>query len=151
MIYIQYPYAKPLWKGLLFAGLWCFWLARNSGVYNNRNTPYSELWNRVIFLTYLWITGHGCYKDLSISDLQCNWDINFFFWNKQLGYYYSWLLAFRVGCFCCFWWIYFFCISFFRMCHSPILYFLLFVLINSSFMEKKLNIHITKVIYLFWN
>lgn len=67
--------AKPLWQGAIFASIWCIWLKRNSRIFNNRTSSYSELWQKVNFLGSFWAKGHGFFSDIGITDLHQHRDI----------------------------------------------------------------------------
>lgn len=107
-LYSQYI----LWQGVLLPDLWCFWLARNSTVFNSRYTSYIELWERVIFEPKDTITFVKLASLFSIEDEM------FLLKARKLVFCWSFLpffssLSWRFGFLCILW----------RMSCSPLLWF----------------------------
>lgn len=67
--------AKPLWYGIVFAGLWSIWLERNSIIFNNRNPLCYALWGGAIFSAIVWAKVHDHFSDISVTDCYHCWDI----------------------------------------------------------------------------
>ena len=64
---------KALWYCAVLAILWCLWLERNDRIFKNKFLPPHLLWDRITFLSSLWVSSNGLFSGVSLSDIQRDW------------------------------------------------------------------------------
>lgn len=62
--------ARTLWLCLVFAILWCLWLERNARIFQDSFATLDCIWDRIVVLASLWCSAHGCFRGVSLSDMQ---------------------------------------------------------------------------------